>query len=134
MNKKFKVGFSFAGEDRGFVEKVVQYLKNRGIDVFYDADYDIDMWGRNITNYLDDVYRDKCCFVVVFISKFYINKSWTNFEFDIIKDRWLMDRNFILPVKLDETNWKGLSNSIGYVNASSMSADELGSKILKKDK
>ena len=132
MNKKFKVGFSFAGEDRGFVEKVVQYLKNRGIDVFYDADYDIDMWGRNITNYLDDVYRDKCCFVVVFISKFYINKSWTNFEFDIIKDRWLMDRNFILPVKLDETNWKGLSNSIGYVNASSMSADELGSKILKK--
>ena len=132
MNKKFKVGFSFAGEDRGFVEKVVQYLKNRGIDVFYDADYDIDMWGKNITNYLDDVYRDKCCFVVVFISKFYINKSWTNFEFDIIKDRWLMDRNFILPVKLDETNWKGLSNSIGYVNASSMSADELGSKILKK--
>ena len=71
MDKEFDVGFSFAGEDRNFVEMVVKYLKRYGVDVFYDADYDVEMWGDNLTNYLECVYRDKCCFVVVFISKFY---------------------------------------------------------------
>lgn len=132
MDKEFDVGFSFAGEDRDFVEMVVKYLKRYGVDVFYDADYDVEMWGNNLTNYLECVYRDKCCFVVVFISKFYVDKPWTGFEFDIIKDRWLKDRGFILPVKLDRTSWKGFSSSISYLDASNMTAEELGNKILLK--
>jgi len=50
---------SFAGEQRGYVELVPQGLKQAELDVFYDQDEEIAarLWGRDLTEYLDYVYR-----------------------------------------------------------------------------
>ena len=42
---EFDVAVSYAGEDRELVEEIVRRIKDAGIRVFYDTDYQPAMWG-----------------------------------------------------------------------------------------
>ena len=77
---QFDFAVSFAGEDREFVEEVVEPLKRSGIRVFYDSDYLADMWGEDMVEYFDDVYRVNARFAIMFVSRFYADKMWTRHE------------------------------------------------------
>ena len=54
MNTKFKyhVALSFAGEDRQYVEKVVEELNKYEIKSFYDKNNESDLWGKNLYEHL----------------------------------------------------------------------------------
>jgi len=54
---KYDVCLSFAGEQRGYVELVATGLKARGMRVFYDQDEQIDLWGKDLAEHFDRVYR-----------------------------------------------------------------------------
>lgn len=41
----FDVAVTFAGEDRVFVNEVVELVKEAGFSVFYDEDAKVEMWG-----------------------------------------------------------------------------------------
>ena len=43
---EFDAAVSLAGEDREFVEEVVDRLKAESVRVFYDTDYQAAMWGE----------------------------------------------------------------------------------------
>lgn len=64
----YDVAFSFAGEDRQFVEQVYKLLKDKGILVFYDNDNKAALWGKNLVDYLTELYGNRAKFVVIFIS------------------------------------------------------------------
>lgn len=77
---KYDVVLSFAGEDRKYVEKVAKYLFNSGVKVFYDIYEDVDLWGKDLYQHLDDVYQNKAKYAVIFVSEAYGKKLWANHE------------------------------------------------------
>lgn len=130
---KFDVAFSFAGEQREYVEKVAAYVENEGrLSVFYDFNYDLDMWGTNLVDYFKDVFEKKANSCVMFISKDYAEKTWPNFERQIIQAKSLFQDGYLLPVRFDDTPIKGEIPTVKYLNIQNMSPEELGEKIIKK--
>ena len=70
----YDVTLSFAGEDRDYVEKIAFKLKDRGIKVFYDKCETGDLWGKDLYQHLNNIYKNKAEYCVVFISKYYKEK------------------------------------------------------------
>lgn len=113
----FDVAVSFAGENRGFVEDVVQLIKEKGFEVFYDEDYKHDMWGEELTEYFPDIYENRARFAVMFISKDYASKPWTNLERRSVLLRAMNSNSpYLLPVRLDSTDLQGVRTSISYLD------------------
>ncbi len=69
-NKSFDydVALSFAGEDREYVEDVATFLKDVGIKVFYDKFEADNLWGKNLYDHLQDIYKNKANYTILFIS------------------------------------------------------------------
>src|ERR1051326_2523809 len=77
---EFDVALSFAGEDRPYVNEVAEALKAASISVFLDADHVADMWGEDLVEYLDRVYRERAHFTMMFVSRHYAEKIWPTHE------------------------------------------------------
>jgi hypothetical protein len=121
---EFDVAVSFAGEDREFVQDIVDRLKGAGISVFYDTDYRTEMWGEDLVEYLDQIYRTKASYTMMFISRFYAEKMWTSHERRSALARALEQRSaYILAVRLDSTPLEGLRPTVGYLDARQMGSD-----------
>lgn len=100
---EFDVALSFAGEDREFVEGIVDQLGKSGLRVFYDTNYQAEMWGEDLIDYLDQIYRSKARYTMMFISRFYAEKMWTRHERRSALARALEQRSaYILPVRMDD--------------------------------
>lgn len=129
----FDVALSFAGEDRSVVEEYSQYLKEEGIRVFLDTDQQAELWGADLYVKLDEVYRLKAMFCVMFISKNYATKRWTNHERQSAQARAFKEnREYILPVRLDDTEIPGLRETVGYVDLRQTSIQDLAKFTLRK--
>lgn len=97
----YDFAFSFAGEDREIVEPIRTYLVEHNYTVFYDKDYQHNLVGKDLYSYLREVYREKCKFVVCFISLNYTKKEWTNLELTAIKERFISTffaADFLIPI------------------------------------
>jgi hypothetical protein len=57
------IAISFAGEDRKTAEDIANELIIEGVKVFYDRFYKVDMWGKKLTNYFQDIFGPKARFV-----------------------------------------------------------------------
>lgn len=129
---EYDVAFSFAGEKRDYVEKVALHIENKGIHVFYDDFQEIEMWGKNLIDYLEDIFKNKARYCVMFISKEYAEKAWPNFERQIIQARSLIENGYMLPVSFDGTDIKGVVSTVKYIDISSLSPEELGEMLAQK--
>ena len=130
---EFDVAVSFAGEDRELVEEIVSRLKDAGVRVFYDTDYQAAMWGEDLVEYLDQVYRLKARYAIMFISRFYAEKMWTRHERRSALARALEQRSaYVLPVRLDSTALEGLRPTLGYLDARLVGPDGIVSATLAK--
>lgn len=50
------------------------------VRVFYDEYERANLWGKELIEYLEDVYKNKSKYVIIFVSKSYLVKDWTNHE------------------------------------------------------
>ncbi|MER7077891.1 TIR domain-containing protein [Saccharopolyspora kobensis] len=115
---EYDIAVSFAGEDRDYVERVVRELQKEGIKVFYDQDIQDQLWGENLIDYLKVVYGGRARYVVLFISRYYLEKKWTNWERQSAQDRGLQQPSpYILPVRLDDSELPGMLTSVAYLDA-----------------
>lgn len=132
--KKYDVALSFAGEQRPYVEAVAEALKSRSVSVFYDKDEEVEIWGTNQVDYLQNVYQNQTRFVVMFISKEYEAKIWPQHERKSAQSRAieLLDKEYILPVRFDDTPIAGLQPTVGYISAKGKTPTELADLICKK--
>lgn len=133
---KYDVALSFAGEDRKYVEEVALFLKKKNIAVFYDYFEEENLWGKNLISYLEEIYTNKSKYCVIFISQYYVQKEWTCYESAAAMVR-LLDSNmkqkeYLLPVKFDETKVSGVLSTIGFIDGKKKTPDELGNLIIKK--
>lgn len=131
--EQYDVAFSFAGEDREFVEKVASYLSQRKLRVFYDRYEEVYLWGKDLGDILDEIYRFRSQYVIFFISKYYAEKMWTNHERKSALSRAIQEkREYVLPARFDSTELPGLSSSIAYIDLSQETFESFGSKIITK--
>jgi len=132
---EYDVALSFAGEDRKFVALVAKLLKNDGLSVFYDNFEEANLWGKNLYDHLTEIYSIRAKYAIMFISKHYEKKVWTNLERQAMQSRAFQEnKEYILPARFDDTKIPGLLDIVGYIDISKISADEFARIIIKKVK
>jgi len=137
-NYKYDVAFSYAKADKVYVGEVANLLKSNELRVFFDdfEEEKIEMWGNDLTDYSHEIFSEKSLFTVIFISKEYesekVNerKSAQQKQMNIVKK----DKEYILPVKFDDTELKGIGNMLVAININKdkNSPEELARIIIEK--
>lgn len=132
-NCEYDIAISFAGEDRKVAEEIAEKLKARGTKVFYDKYEKATLWGKDLYEHLNDVYKNKATFCLMVISNSYRDKQWTNHERKAAQARaFSQNKEYILPLKLDDTEIPGLNETIGYVDFRNSNSDEIVNLLKEK--
>lgn len=130
---KYDVALSFAGEDRTTVEKFAKLLAAKNISYFFDEAEADELWGKDLIAHLADVYENQARYCVMFISRYYPLKRWTNFERTHIQARAFRDTSeYILPIKLDDTEVPGIAETTGYRDIRQHSLDDIARSLEQK--
>lgn len=114
---EYDVAISYAGEDREVVRPFADELVRKKVRVFF-ADFEqVDLWGLDLYETFDAIYRLKARYCILFLSGHYAKKVWTNHERRAAQARAVEEnREYMLPVRLDETEIPGLRPTIGYLD------------------
>lgn len=124
---------SFARENRAYVRRVAEALRQRGVRVFFDEYAKVELWGKDLYGHLDEIYQHAARYCVLFISKHYARRLWTDHERQSAQARAFKEhREYILPARFDSTQIPGLRTTVGYVDLRKTSPRELATLIDKK--
>ena len=130
---EYDFGLSFAGEQREYVEQVAEELQLRGIRVFFDDYEAATLWGKDLYSHLSEIYQHLCNYCIIFVSDEYAQKVWPSHERRSAQARALEEkREYILPVRFDDTRVPGLPNTIYYINALQSSPSEIAELARQK--
>jgi len=125
-NNEYDIAISFAGEDRAVAESIAGKLLKDRIKVFYDSYEKATLWGKDLYEHLNDVYKNKARYCLMIISHKYRDKQWTNHERKAAQARaFSQNKEYILPLKLDDTEIPGLNETIGYIDFRTSDSDEV---------
>jgi hypothetical protein len=129
----YDVCLSFAGEQRGYIELVAKGLKERGLRVFYDEDEKTKLWGKDLIEHFDYVYRQGSRYCVMFISAEYAAKPWTRQERRSALARALVEEGeYILPARFDDTELPGMPPTVAYLDLAEIAPATLVEAIVEK--
>lgn len=133
VSYEYDVCLSFAGEQRDYVEAVARELRGAGIRVFYDDFERVSLWGRDLYDHLDWIYRSAARYCVLFVSADYARKVWTGHERRSAQARALEENSeYVLPARFDDTEVPGLRSTIGYVDLTTIDPPELARRVRQK--
>jgi hypothetical protein len=134
MNEyEYDVALSLAGEDRAYVAPIAASLQESGVKVFYYEFEQGAMWGEDLVEFLDEVFRKNSRYVVAFISRHYVEKVWPRHEGKSAQARALLENSpYFLPVRLDDSELPGLRPTVGYIDARETGRDRLVELLLEK--
>ena len=132
---RFKVAMSFPGEKRGYVSRVVDFLRSQlGKDsVFYDFDYQAQLARPNVDTLLQKIYRDQSDLIVVFLCAEYAKKQWCGLEWravrDIIKAK---EDDRVMFIRFDDAPIDGLLSIDGYIDGTAYTTKQIADFILNR--
>ena len=130
---EYDIALSFAGENRLVAEKLAQLLSAKRVRVFYDKYEQANLWGKDLYQHLQVVYRDKARFCVVFLSEAYAKKLWTKHELRQAQARAFEENTeYILPLKVDDTEIPGINQTVGYLDLRSTPIEQVADLLLQK--
>jgi hypothetical protein len=133
IQTEYDVALSYASEDRAYVEEVAALLVAGGITCFFDRYQEASLWGKDLYQHLHDVYFKRSRYTIVFISKHYAAKIWTNHELRSAQARALHEnREYVLPARLDDTEIPGLNPNTAYIDLQSLNASDFAELIFQK--
>lgn len=126
QSPRYDVALSFAGEDRHHARKIADLLLGKDFSVFYDEYEQATLWGRNLYTHLSDIYQNKARYCLMFISSYYAKKLWTKRERESAQARAFKEsKEYILPIRLDDTVLPGIEDTIGYVDLRNISYEDV---------
>lgn len=130
---EFDVALSFAGTERPHAEALAIRLKDAGVSVFYDNFFPEELWGKNLADFFDDIYRKRSRFCVMFVSAEYRDREWTNHERQSAQARAIKEKGnaYILPIKVDDTELPGMPPTIGYLPLA-LGIEQIGALLVSK--
>jgi hypothetical protein len=130
---QFEIALSFAGEDRPYVDQVANLLRSSGVKVFYDIFEESSLWGKNLYDYLSDVYQNKALYTIMFISKHYAGKLWPTHERQAMQARAFQEhQEYVLPARFDDTQIPGVLPTVGYISLHNRPPQEFVKLIHRK--
>lgn len=132
--ERFDVAVSFAGTERDLAERLAIAAREAGFEVFYDNFYKAALWGKDLVEFFDDIYRKRSRYCAMFISKEYAERMWTTAERRSALARWLEERGkeYILPIRCDSTELLGLPRTIGYVSMAEHTIEQIADMLIEK--
>ena len=132
--KEYDVALSFAGEDRHYAEQLAKHLKVGRYSVFYDNFERAQLWGKDLYIHLSSVYKDQARYCVMFLSEHYAQKLWAKHELQSAQARAFVEENreYILPVRLDDTEIPGILLTAGYLDLRSMTIEDIYQALVEK--
>lgn len=130
----YDVALSFAGEQRDYVGQVGRALERAGLSYFIDSREETRMWGKDLAAFLEELFRERARYCVMFLSQDYVRKAWPAWEGRAAMARSVMEehREYVLPVRFDDAEFPGLRPSIKYLDARRLSPEEIADSIIEK--
>ena len=130
---RWDVALSFAGAQRDYVEQVARALKARGVRCFYDADEQIELWGKYLAEELPAIYGEQAAAVVMFVSAEYAAREWTRLERRAALARAVRERReYVLPARFDDTPLPGLLSDMVTVDLRGRTPQQFAAMIADK--
>ena len=134
---RFNIALSFAGEYRGIVSKVADGLagifgKNK---ILYDSFHQSEFARPNLDLHLQNLYHNESKLIVVFLGKYYNEKSWCGLEWRAIRDLLNQQTNDdrIMFVRCDNGEVNGVYGRVdGYKEISDETIDEAIDLIVER--
>ena len=134
--KRFRIGFSFAGEKREFVSQVADILAKRFqeaailYDKYHQAEFARADLGRS---YLPNLYHEQCELIVVVICRDYDNKPWPGVEWNAIYDLLANRKGAgVMLCRFNHATVEGLYFSAGYLDLDELTAAQAADRILER--
>lgn len=134
-NHLFDVAFSFPGEARPLVEKVLSELVKRMStnSIFYDNHFKAFLARPNLDILLTKIYQQNAKLIVVFLSGDYQRKSWPGLEFRTIREViFQKEHHKVMYIRLDDAPIDGVLKTDGYIDARQHSPSEIASFIYQR--
>jgi len=121
MNKRgdleFDVLLSFAGAERDYARAIYDISTANGLRIFLDEEFQHEIWGKNLVEYLDHAYRERGACVLVLISAAYRERAFTRVERRAAFDRMIRETSeYLLPVRVDDSWIDGLPSATAYLD------------------
>jgi hypothetical protein len=130
---RWDVALSFAGGQRDYVEQVAEALRARGVRCFYDADEQIELWGKYLAEELPAIYGEQAAAVVVFVSAEYAARDWTRHERRAALAKAVRERReYVLPARFDDTPLPGLLSDMAWVDLRGRTPQQFAAMIAAK--
>jgi hypothetical protein len=130
---KYDLAISFAGEQRSLADSFANRLDAAGYSIFYDMFHSADLWGRDLTLKLSDIYAKEARYCLILLSYEYVDKAWTNFERQNAISRFIREKEaYILCLKIDDVQLPGLPDVIGYLDFRKFDEDAVYKLLLQK--
>ena len=133
--KRFRIAFSFAGENREFVSKVAQTLAARfGEDaILYDRYHLAEFSRHRLTSYLPGLYEKESDLIVAVLCAGYEGKEWCGLEWDAILG--LLKRRKtagVMLTRFERVEVEDLRRLAGYTDLDDVTPDQAASLILER--
>ena len=129
----YDVAISYAGEDRNYAHALAEALKAQGISVFYDRYEKATLWGKNLYNYLSDLYQNQARYCIMLLSAQYAQKVWTTHEREAAQNRAVQEyKDYILPIRLDTTDLPGHLKTLAYLDWHEETPETITQAVLEK--
>jgi hypothetical protein len=130
---RWDVALSFAGAQRDYVEQVAEALQAQGVRCFYDADEQIDLWGKHLAEELPVIYGKQAAAVLMFVSAEYAERDWTRLERQAALARAVQERReYVLPARFDDTPLPGLPLDLAWIDLRGRTPQQFAAMIADK--
>jgi hypothetical protein len=134
-SKVYDLAFSFAGENREYVEQTARACNELDLHVFYDRDMSNEWWGKNFIREQRKVYGSQTRYFVPFISSEYLSKPIPMDEFSAAMMTAVKQGDgYILPVLIGNVQVPAelLHPHIHYLRAKDYTPQELAVQLQAK--
>lgn len=129
-NYSFDFAISYAGEDRLLAKRIADELQEGGAIVYLDLYFRSVLLGRSLRKEFAKTFSSSSRFFVPFISKYYVEKDFTNFEWQTAKEEETKrNAEFILPIRLDDSKLIGLHPDIRFCDLREGSIESIESVV-----
>lgn len=118
---------TYSNADKSIVEEITNGLKDNNLKVFYDKDFEKEILGNDLVEYLFDIYKKTAKNVIVFMSESYLTTRWTSIEFKAITQRLLNNPNsdFVKIIRIDNVKLPDIIETHSYIDANKKSCKEI---------
>src|SRR6266849_6203131 len=131
--QRYDVALSFANEDRQYVERVARGLLDRGARLFHDALESQNLWGKELYPYLADLYSAQSRLTIIFVSRHYVRKQWTNQARVASQARAFAEHPAtVLLARFDDTEVPSILESVAYIDLTILSPEQVADLIVSR--